>query len=248
MLATSAERIRTSLPDTALVLDIGGWADPFPRADWVLDFMPYETRGLYEREGWIEPRTPEPERFDTSRWVQRDICDHEPYPFADHQFDFVVCSQTLEDVRDPVWVCAEMNRIGRAGYIEVPSRLEEQSWGVVGAFVGWSHHRWLIDVDRASIDFVIKPHHIHASPELYFPAGFWERLSAEDRAQTLWWEGEFAYRERAFMDPEEFDEYIRAVVERELRERPMPSPGATPGAAARGKRLRRRMRHWRAGK
>ncbi len=59
----------------------------------------------------------------------RDICDHEPYPFGDQEFDFVICSQTLEDVRDPIWVCSEINRIGKAGYIEVPSRLEEQSWG-----------------------------------------------------------------------------------------------------------------------
>jgi ubiquinone/menaquinone biosynthesis C-methylase UbiE len=48
---------------------------------------------------------PLPEGFTRDTWVQRDICDHEPWPFEDRQFDFVVCSHTLEDVRDPVWVC-----------------------------------------------------------------------------------------------------------------------------------------------
>src|SRR5204863_8798249 len=39
-----------------------------------------------------------------------------------------------------------INRVGKAGYIEVPSRLEEQTLGVHGPWVGWSHHRWLVDV------------------------------------------------------------------------------------------------------
>ena len=72
--------------------------------------MPYETRGLYGRDG------PDgPERFSADTWVQRDICDREPYPFEDEQFDFVVCSHTLEDVRDPIWVCDEMVRVAKRG-------------------------------------------------------------------------------------------------------------------------------------
>jgi SAM-dependent methyltransferase len=245
VLPSSAQRILSGLEDSALVLDIGGWADPFARADWVLDFMPYDTRGLYEREGWIEPRAGEAERFDRSRWVQRDICDREPYPFTDGQFDFAICSQTLEDVRDPVWVCAEMIRIAQAGYIEVPSRLEEQAAGVHGGFVGWPHHRWLIDVGQASLQFVIKPHHIHARPELHFPAGFVDRLTPEERVQTLWWEGEFSHGERAFMEPDEFDGYLADFVARELRARSLPAQGA---ATADGSRRRRRLRRLRSGK
>ena len=92
------------------------------------------------------PPTPPRSGSGAETWVERDICDREPWPFADDQFDFAVCSHTLEDVRDPVFVCAELNRVARAGYLEVPSRLEEQSWGVIGPYVGWSHHRWLVDV------------------------------------------------------------------------------------------------------
>jgi hypothetical protein len=206
-----------------VVLDVGGWADPFDRADWVIDLMPYDTRGLYERAGWVPPRRGV-ERFTAETWIQRDLCDREPFPFADRQIDFVICSQTLEDLRDPLWVCGELIRVAKAGYIEVPSRLEEQSWGVNGAFVGWSHHRWLIDVAGGAVEFTVKLHALHSRPEWYFPAGFWNRLSEEDRVQALWWEDGFGYRERPIMDDRDADEYLRPFVARELAARRLPAP------------------------
>ena len=219
MLEASRARILERLADDEVVLDIGGWADPFPRADWVIDLMPYETRGLYEREGWIEARPAERERFGADTWIERDICAREPYPFADGEVDFVICSQTLEDVRDPIWVCQEICRVGKAGYIEVPSRLEEQSWGVYGEFVGWPHHHWLIDVEGDRIEFVFKDHGIHARPDNYLPRAFWERLSTEERVETLWWEGSFSFGERIFMEERPEDRYLPELVERALRER-----------------------------
>lgn len=229
MLARSAQRIAERLSDSDVVLDVGGWADPFPRADWVIDVMPYESRGLYARRGWVEPGSRDPERFDASRWIQRDVCDREPYPFGDGEIDFVVCAHTLEDVRDPVWVCAEMTRIGRAGYVEVPSRLEEQSYGFAGPLVGWPHHHWLVDVEEGAIEFVAKPHDIHGRPESHFPAGFQERLSEEERVQTLWWEGGFAARERVFIEPGPHESYLPDFVAAGLRERPLPpAPPASP--------------------
>jgi hypothetical protein len=236
MLEASRHRILESVGDEETVLDIGGWADPCERADWVIDAMPYETRGLYEREEWIEKRERDPERFTPDRWIQRDLCDREPYPFEDGSIDFVICSQTLEDLRDPVWVCAEMNRVARAGYIEVPSRLEEQSWGVAGPFVGWSHHRWLIDVTDDRIEFMVKLHSLHARREQHFPSGFWEGLSEQERVQTLWWQGGFSYGERIVIDEEEINRYLREFVDAELARRGRP-PSSGRGPLS---RLRRR--------
>src|SRR2546423_15383955 len=82
--AASVERLTREIPDDALVLDVGGWITPFTRADWVIDLMPYETRGTHGRQG------DGPERFGADTWVQRDICDREPWPFDDDQFDFVL--------------------------------------------------------------------------------------------------------------------------------------------------------------
>ncbi len=224
MLPASKERIEGMLGGEELVLDVGGWGSPWERADWVIDLMPYETRGVYDRSD------PEKERFDAGTWVCRDICDSEPWPFADRQFDFAVCSHTLEDLRDPIRVCAELNRVARAGYIEVPSRLEEQSWGVIGPYVGWSHHRWLVEVDPRGLDFVAKPHVIHANPAFYFPDGVADQLTAEERVLTLFWDGGFGYRERFFGETSEFDAYLAEpiVAHREalMARVPRPSLGA----------------------
>lgn len=235
MLDATRNSLLESIDPAAVVLDIGGWADPFERADWVLDLMPYDTRGLYAREGWVAPRTAQ-ERFTRETWIQRDICDHDPYPFDDGAIDFVVCSQTLEDVRDPVWVCHEMNRVAKAGYIEVPSRLEEQSWGVMGQFgVGWAHHRWLIDMPEGGVEFVVKPHSLHGRRDQHFPPGFWGLLSDSERIASMRWDGGFWCRERVFVDEAESDAYLSATVSRGLETHPLPSD-----VRARARRLRHR--------
>lgn len=208
MLPANRARIEEMLEGDQLVLDVGGWAAPWSRADWVIDLMPYETRGLY---GAPDPAA---ERFTAESWIERDICESSPWPFADGQFDFVVCSHTLEDVRDPVFVCSQLNRVAKAGYVEVPSRIEEQSWGVVGPHVGWSHHRWLVDVGAGRVDFVAKPHAIHGNPAFHLPAGVAATLSPEERVQELFWSGGFGYGERIFLDAAALDEYLAEPVSR----------------------------------
>jgi len=220
MLAASRARIESELPADALVLDVGGWASPLPRADWVVDLMPYETRGLYGREG------PGDERFRADTWLQRDICDHEPWPFGDDQFDFAVCSHTLEDVRDPIRVCQELTRVAKAGYVEVPSRLEEQSAMAGHPGIGWTHHRWLIDVDQAAarIEFVLKHGVVYTDDQAQFPPGFHDTLTEEERVSTLWWEGSFEFGERVMMSPGELDPYLADFVDAALRRRGLRRP------------------------
>jgi Methyltransferase domain len=210
LLPASVKRAERMLDDSAVVLDIGGWAKPLARADWVLDLMPYETRGLYGAAGTG------PERFTKETWVERDICDREPFPFADGQFDFCVCSHTLEDIRDPIWVCGEINRIAKAGYIEVPSRLEEQSFGVHGPWVGWSHHRWLVDVGAGEIEFVAKPGMLQGREEFHFDGAFGKALTPEERVQPLFWKDSFEFAERIFFEPSELDAYLAEFVSANL--------------------------------
>ncbi|MGI8505729.1 MAG: methionine biosynthesis protein MetW [Solirubrobacteraceae bacterium] len=214
MLGASRARILELLGDDDLVLDVGGGASPFERADWVIDLLAYEQRGLYGP-------APDParERFAASTWVQRDVCDRDPWPFADRQFDFSVCSHTLEDVRDPMWVCSELIRVSRAGYIEVPSRLEEQSYGFQGPWVGWGHHRWLIESSDDELTFVFKHHVMHGRSSDHFPAGFRDALAMEQRVLCFWWTGGFRYRERVFLDAPSLDSYLAEFVSRHDRPR-----------------------------
>ena len=232
MLESSRKQLDSQLPEDARVLDVGGWAKPFARADAVIDLMPYETRGLYG----YDAGTRDEERFSEATWVRRDICARKPWPFADGEFDFVICSHTLEDIRDPIWVCEEIQRVGRAGYIEVPSRLEEQTYGVQGPWVGWGHHHWLIEVepDPAAITFVYKHQIIHGRPEMQFTREFWQKLDAAERVETLWWEGSFAARERVIVDADEADEWLAAPI------------AARPGAGVEGPKRALLSRLWRA--
>jgi len=235
VIASSLERLLRELPGHARVLDVGGWGKPLRRADAVLDQMPYATRGLYGFDG------DEPERFDEESWVVWDICDRRPWPFGDGAFDFVVCSQTLEDLRDPVWVCSELVRVARAGYIEVPSRLEEQAYGVQGPWVGWGHHHWLVDVSPARIEFVLKHHVVHGRPSAHFPAGFAATLTEEERVSQLWWRGSFAFGERVLVDADGVDGYLDGFVAAELAHRGWsPLSSARPGLVSQGRRAVRK--------
>lgn len=193
MFEQNARRILSSLKESDLVLDIGGWGQPFNRANYVIDIMPYETRGIFGYRGGDEPY------FKKETWIQRDICSREPFPFRDKQFDFVICSHTLEDIRDPIWVCQEMNRIGKRGYIETPSRLTESSYGVESPKEsGYWHHRWLIEAENNELVFMAKFPLIDHHWSYHFPAHFYRQLPEEKKFMCFFWNYEFSFREQVF--------------------------------------------------
>lgn len=144
-----------------LVLDVGGGDQPLSRANFVLDFMPWdfgEKRPTMFKEIWPTPY------FSKKTWIQQDICAKTPWPFEDKKFDFVFCSHTLEDVRDPIWVCQEIMRVGKAGYIETPSRIVESMLGFERLrYCGYSHHHWLCELNESGIEFMFK----HAQLQSY---------------------------------------------------------------------------------
>ena len=191
MYEPNVDRVMADLKPEDIVLDIGGWARPFNRANHVIDAEPYETRGYYgTRQGG------ETEYFRLDTWVQRDMCEHTPFPFEDKEIDFVICSQTLEDVRDPLWVCSEMIRVAKRGYLEVPSRTIESCRGVEPGQVGWSHHRWLIDIKDGRVTFLMKYHMIHSHWRFSLPSRFLQSLTERDTVQWLFWEDCFDYHEQ----------------------------------------------------
>ncbi len=158
----NAKRLLASLPEGARVIDIGGGAAPFPRADYVIDASPYKARESGS-DGNISQQLDVRPRYSADTWIEADLCDHRPWPIQDKAFDFAICSHLLEDVRDPIWICSEMQRIAKAGYIETPSRIVEQSKGVENPrHAGFYHHRWLISAVGNRLEFRHKPHVLHS--------------------------------------------------------------------------------------
>ena len=220
-MVTPAVRVMLdALPDSALVLDVGGWALADPRADWVIDIGSYETRDWYARqEGDVSQGAQE--RVSAETWVQMDICSSEPWPFEDNQFDYVICSQTLEDVRDPIRVCQEIARVGRAGYIETPTAITELTRGIQSPYwCGWQHHRWLVEEADGGLVFFGKQHHVHSPlwPSVRSP----RLLSARGRDVFRFeWSGSFEVREVVLHAARDIDEYLLRIVREESTRDPV---------------------------
>ena len=63
-------------------------------------------------------------------------------PFADKEFDFVVASHVLEHVENPTKFLNEITRVANQGYIEVPTKLEDNL-----VFENKTAHLWHLNFD-----------------------------------------------------------------------------------------------------
>jgi hypothetical protein len=182
------------------VLDIGGAAQPFRRADYVVDWCPYDKR---QKNNSVLLQMPE--HFSEKTWIQQDVC--ERLPFEDKSFDFAVCGHLLEDVRNPISVVREMQRVARRGYIEVPSRFYEQLLGLEHeGMCGASHHRWMTDLRKNDkgeneLVFIFKSHRLHFRKNLRIKKPCLARqyrypyIGPDYEALPLIWNGPFTVRE-----------------------------------------------------
>jgi hypothetical protein len=180
----------TKLPDTARVLDAGGWFKPLPLATHVIDLMPYETRGCVLT---LAPLAGE--RFTRDTWLQVDFLAPDlRLPFPDRFFEFTVCGQTIEDLADPTPLMRELRRVSCAGYFETPSRLCEQTVGQrdrMGARQGHPHHHWIVESDGSShLSLFHKSDSLGANPASRVPLCVYERCVHQpphsELCQLLW--------------------------------------------------------------
>lgn len=152
-----AFEILDNLPKDLSVLDIGGASAPFKRATHIVDIVPWSGVYVDKAKGHGDVL------FNENNYTQFDICSREKWPFIDKQFDYSVCSHVLEDIRDPLWVCSEIIRTSKAGYIEIPSRLYETTFGLEAKnLAGASHHRWVVDLHENRLRFTFKYMYVHS--------------------------------------------------------------------------------------
>jgi len=133
-------RRRVDIPvgPTDLVLDVGSGDKPHWRADVLLDrFVDAEHGG--QRSGRAGALVSRP-LFDA---------DAAAMPFADGVFDYVICSHVLEHVPDPAAVIAEITRVGKAGYIEVPEAASAK-------ILDFPSHLWWCRRDSHTLRFTAK--------------------------------------------------------------------------------------------
>lgn len=123
------------------ILDVGGHHNTYKDATHIIDILP-------------KPR-------DCSvHYTQHDICEA-IWPFRDKEFDFVYCSQVLEDVKNPAFVIREMTRVGKKCRLITPSVITECSIGIDGwpksyMYSGYYHHRWLFIPFPDKLVYVMK--------------------------------------------------------------------------------------------
>lgn len=131
-------------PDGALVVDVGGGQAADPRAAVVVekyladDFERASERGV-----------------DLSRPLV--VADGHALPFADQAFGYAIASHVVEHATDPVAFAAELARVAPRGFVQVPSRESELTFG-------WAFHPWLIDRDGDTLVF-------HRRGDAQAPAG-----------------------------------------------------------------------------
>jgi hypothetical protein len=199
------------------VLDIGGAAQPFRRANYVVDILPYEKR--YQENSFLMDL---PEHFSKDTWIVQDVCD--PLPFEDQSFDFVVCGHLLEDIRDPISVVKEMQRVSKRGYIEVPSRFYEQLSGLeFPGMLGASHHHWVTDLrynnqsKENELVFLFKKHSLHFNPDLQIKKTRTSRqypyVGPKYETLAILWDGPFTVKEDIEAAIESSDDFFLTTVD-----------------------------------
>ena len=110
-MAWALRRFHTPVSSDALVLEVGSGGNPYPRANVLLDA--YET----SRERHWAPLASD--RPTVLGFVEN-------LPFRDHAFDFVIAAHVLEHSPQPEIFIAELQRVAKAGYIEVPDAFLER--------------------------------------------------------------------------------------------------------------------------
>lgn len=146
--------------------------------------------------------SPEEAPYGTSQltaknFVRLDIA-KQKLPFKDKEFDFVMCTQTIEDLYNPFLILNEMGRVSKRGLIISPSmgvdmvfsNVDYTDW-LTGArrMPGHAHHKWLLSIEKGILKLVPKIYPILYTSD--FQIVDWDG----PKDIIYYWEGELKYKE-----------------------------------------------------
>ena len=177
-------RIEIPVDASAIVLDVGSGDKPHWRGDVLLDRFIDDSHGG-QRSGAAAARVDRP-MFDA---------DAADMPFADKVFDYAICSHVLEHVEHPDRVIAELSRVAKAGYIEVPEAASAK-------IVDFPSHLWWVTEDDGVLVFTAKTTtYFDADIDRYLTASGMRQQVADlldrnldDRVIELRWKGDVTCR------------------------------------------------------
>lgn len=146
-IAWSLRRLHCPVDKSALVLEVGSGGNPYARANVLLDA--YE---VTRERHWAPLKVDRPLVLG---FVER-------LPFKDNAFDFVIASHVLEHSAHPEKFISELQRVAKAGYIEVPDAFMER-------INPYTDHRLEITCRNDKLIIRKKPAHIveHETVALY---------------------------------------------------------------------------------
>lgn len=128
-------------------------------------------------------------KLKAKNFVKLDIC-KQKLPFRDKEFDFCICTHTLEDIDTPFLVIEEMSRVAKRGYIAVPSRGKDSEFSHFNLtdwlsgprrIPGLPHHKWFFEIIDNKLKIIPKNY-----PLLYTQEFSIVKWSGDDELQFYW--------------------------------------------------------------
>ncbi len=129
------------------VLDVGSGGHPHSTADILVERFIEDDIGHRSHTRIVHDRP----------LVCADIAN---LPFADKSFDYVICNHVVEHVDDPAQALAELSRVGKRGYLGVPTEFYE--------FLCPSPtHKWVFALKGDHLVFKRLQEHHHLGEKMY---------------------------------------------------------------------------------
>ena len=151
------------------ILDIGCGYGAHPRANVICDVQ--DLTEFYKNKDFI--------KLNSSN-----------LPFKDKEFDFVIASHVLEHVNELDLFIKELERVSSKGYIEVPTKLEDNL-----VFENKKDHIWHMEFDDINYELIISKKIQYLEPVLTVSSiKKLSKIFRQSLVLELYWENQIKYK------------------------------------------------------